>query len=208
MYKVVKYLIVIAFCLTAISACKSKSIDNDENGAAAMVTDESILLATTEASIENESSKAAESVEIAETVNVTETYETYEAPKLNSELLELELPTEGELISDNMEFSITGIEEYEDRYALKFEIKNISDADPVCTRISLLDSKWFDDAVMVIVRYPSELMEKMEWLDDLNTETKYTVYLPVTFDVDADVSETSDIRTVQPGESITGLIHY
>ncbi len=209
MCKVVKYLIVIAFCLTALGACKSKSVDDEKNGAAAMITDESVISETTEALFEEESSEPTDyTYEAAELVEMTETVEAAETPKRKSELLELELPTKGELISDNLEFSITGLEEHEEYYAVKFAITNISDYETECVRISLSDLEWFSDAIFAVVRYPSELMEKMEWSDELKTETKYTVYLPVTFDIDTDVSETSDIRAVQPGESITGIIHY
>lgn len=63
----------------------------------------------------------------------------------------------------------------------------------------------FDDACDIIVKYPSGLVEKIEWTDTSKTLTKSTIYLPVNMDADADIFV---LRTLKPGESIIGKIQY
>ena len=63
----------------------------------------------------------------------------------------------------------------------------------------------FDDARDIIVKYPSGLIEKIEWTDESKTLTKSTIYLPVNIDADADIFA---LRTLKPGESIIGKIRY
>ncbi len=63
----------------------------------------------------------------------------------------------------------------------------------------------FNDCEFIVLKYPSGLIEKIEWVDETKQETKRTIYLPVNFDANTDVTT---LRTLKPGESISGIMHY
>lgn len=55
------------------------------------------------------------------------------------------------------------------------------------------------------MKYPSGLIEIIEWSDSGHTETKRTTYYPTDYASDTDVFE---LRTLEPGESIVGTMWY
>ena len=62
-----------------------------------------------------------------------------------------------------------------------------------------------NDASTIIVKYPSGLIEKIEWEDEKHDALKSTVYLPVNMTSDTDIFS---LRTLKPGESIKGQLWY
>ncbi len=63
----------------------------------------------------------------------------------------------------------------------------------------------FKDAQKIFVKYPSGLIEIIEWSDSEHKETKRTTYYPADCASDTDVFE---LRTLEPGESIVGTMWY
>ena len=63
----------------------------------------------------------------------------------------------------------------------------------------------FKDARRIVFKYPSGLIEKIEWEDDDKTQTKSTIYLPVGMNADADIFA---LRTLNSGERIEGKLWY
>ena len=86
-----------------------------------------------------------------------------------------------------------------------FTLTNVSDKDVYNAKVNMDSYGDFDDACDIIVKYPSGLVEKIEWTDTSKTLTKSTIYLPVNMDADADIFA---LRTLKPGESIIGKIQY
>lgn len=71
-----------------------------------------------------------------------------------------------------------------------------------------------NDVEYIIAKYPSGLVEKIEWVDNTKAATKSTIYLPVDADpiITDDENElqnkTAKFRTLEPQEAITGIIAY
>lgn len=91
------------------------------------------------------------------------------------------------------------------QYYSDFSLTNISAKNVYNAAVNLDSYYEFDDAYKILVKYPSGLVEKIEWADDSKTLTKSTIYLPVNLDVNADIFT---LRTLKPGESIKGRIWY
>lgn len=86
-----------------------------------------------------------------------------------------------------------------------FILTNVSNENVYNAKIDMDSYGEFDDAKRILVKYPSGLIEKIEWGDNNKTRTKSTIYLPVNMDADADIFA---LRTLKPGESIVGFIKY
>lgn len=89
----------------------------------------------------------------------------------------------------------------------EFNLENISPTNDtlynVCVDMSTYTE--FNDAEYVVLKYPSGMIEKIEWTDENKTATKSTVYLPVTVSHNVDVVT---LRTLEFGEQIEGVIYY
>ena len=111
-------------------------------------------------------------------------------------------------VKDSLVFDI-----YENRYGVsKFTLTNASSLDEdkynntlydVC--VTMKDKEEFNDAEYIVLKYPSGLIEKIEWADDSKSETKSTVYLPVTVSHNVDLVS---LRTLEKGQKIEGVIYY
>ena len=111
-------------------------------------------------------------------------------------------------VKDSLVFDI-----YENRYGVsKFTLTNASSLDEdkynntlydVC--VTMQDKEEFNDAEYIVLKYPSGLIEKIEWADDSKTKTKSTVYLPVTVSHNVDLVS---LRTLEKGQKIEGVIYY
>ena len=67
------------------------------------------------------------------------------------------------------------------------------------------DSLEFNDAEYIVLKYPSGLIEKIEWADNEKKATNSTFYLPVTVSHNADILT---LRTLEKGQKIEGIIYY
>lgn len=86
-----------------------------------------------------------------------------------------------------------------------FTLTNVSQKDVHNVNASMGSNDKFDDAVKIVAKYPSGLIEKTEWKDKSKGLKETTVYLPVGMDTDTD---TFDLKTLKPGESIVGMVWY
>ena len=84
-------------------------------------------------------------------------------------------------------------------------LTNVSDKDVHNVIINMDKYAELNDASTIIAKYPSGLIEKIEWEDEQHTTIKSTVYLPVNIPANADIFS---LRTLKPGESIKGQLWY
>ena len=91
------------------------------------------------------------------------------------------------------------------QYYADLTLTNVSDKDVNNVIIDIDKYAELNDASTIIVKYPSGLIEKIEWEDEQHTTLKRTVYLPVNMTSDADIFS---LRTLKPGESIKGQLRY
>lgn len=84
-------------------------------------------------------------------------------------------------------------------------LTNVSDKNIYNAAVDMNSYGDFKDAQKIIVKYPSGLIEIIEWSDSGQKETKRTTYYPVDCASDTDVFE---LRTLKPGESIVGTMWY
>ncbi len=66
-------------------------------------------------------------------------------------------------------------------------------------------SEYYNDAYRVVLKYPSGLIEKIEWSDETHTLTKSTLYVPVGTDNNADNFK---LKVLRADESIIGMMYY
>ena len=86
-----------------------------------------------------------------------------------------------------------------------YTLKNISSQEIYNVEVGIDSYGEFKDAERIIAKYPSGLIEMVEWTSKDKTDVKRTVYLPVNMDADEDIFA---LRTLKPGEYITGMIWY
>ena len=86
-----------------------------------------------------------------------------------------------------------------------FVLTNVSKKDIYNAQVNMNSYGDFDDASEILMKYPSGLIEKIEWVDDKKESTKSTLYLPVNLDVNTDIFA---LRTLKPNERIVGRILY
>ncbi len=91
------------------------------------------------------------------------------------------------------------------QYYADFMLTNVSDGNVYNAKINIDGYAELNDAYRIIAKYPSGLIEKIEWADESRTELKSTIYLPVNVEVDADIFA---LRTLKQGESIEGKMWY
>ena len=91
------------------------------------------------------------------------------------------------------------------QYCSNFTLTNISKNNVYNATVDLDSYYEFDDAYKILIKYPSGLIEKIEWTDESQTMTKNTIYLPVNIEANADIFI---LRTLKHGESIEGRIWY
>ncbi|MDE6030971.1 MAG: hypothetical protein K2G32_05055, partial [Oscillospiraceae bacterium] len=79
---------------------------------------------------------------------------------------------------------------------------------------NISDKVYVNDIEYVVAKYPSGLIEKIEWIDDSKNKTKSTIYLPVgedpilTNNEEELPKEVAKYRTLEPQQAITGIIVY
>lgn len=86
----------------------------------------------------------------------------------------------------------------------EFILSNESDNPVYNVQLNMDSYGEFTDARMILVKYPSGMIEKIEWSDD-KTDTIRTVYLPVDMESNTDIFE---LRTLEADPKITGIIYY
>lgn len=91
------------------------------------------------------------------------------------------------------------------QYYADFMLTNVSDENVYNAKINIDGYAELNDAYRIIAKYPSGLIEKIEWADESRTELKSTIYLPVNVEADVDIFA---LRTLKPGESIEGKMWY
>ena len=91
------------------------------------------------------------------------------------------------------------------QYYADLMLTNVSDKDVHNVIINMDKYAELNDASTIIAKYPSGLIEKIEWEDEQHTTIKSTVYLPVNIPANADIFS---LRTLKPGESIKGQLWY
>ena len=84
-------------------------------------------------------------------------------------------------------------------------LTNISDKNIYNAAVDMSSYGEFTDAQKIFVKYPSGLIEIIEWSDSGHTKTKRTIYYPVGCASDTDVFE---LRTLEPNECIVGTMWY
>lgn len=83
---------------------------------------------------------------------------------------------------------------------------NTSEGEPLYdVRVDMSIFEDINDAEYIVLKYPSGLIEKIEWSDDSKSETQSTVYLPVTVSHNVDLVS---LRTLEKGQKIEGVIYY
>lgn len=87
----------------------------------------------------------------------------------------------------------------------EFTLENVSDSDIYNAKVTMKDSLEFNDAEYIVLKYPSGLIEKIEWADNEKKATNSTFYLPVTVSHNADILT---LRTLEKGQKIEGIIYY
>lgn len=68
----------------------------------------------------------------------------------------------------------------------------------------------FKDAKRIVLKYPSGMIESIEWEDEEQNQIRKTVYLPVGIDNTKQLEENDyfDLRTLNSHESIVGILYY
>ena len=90
-----------------------------------------------------------------------------------------------------------------------FELTNMAEYKVQNVKIDMGSYGEFKDADRIVLKYPSGMMEIIEWVDDAQTKTKKTVYLPVGVENTSKLIESDyfDFRTLEPHESIVGILY-
>lgn len=87
----------------------------------------------------------------------------------------------------------------------EFTLKNVSDSEIYNAKVTMKDHLEFNDAYAIVLRYPSGLIEKIEWTDDSKTDTKSTIFLPVSVSHNVDIFT---LRTLEKGQEIKGVVYF
>ena len=90
-----------------------------------------------------------------------------------------------------------------------FELTNTAEYKVQNVKVDMGSYGEFKDADRIILKYPSGMMEIIEWEDDAKTKTKKTVYLPVGVENTSKLVESDyfDFRTLEPHESVIGIMY-
>lgn len=84
-------------------------------------------------------------------------------------------------------------------------LTNISEDNIYNAAVDMNSYGEFKDAQKIFVKYPSGLIEIIEWSDSEHKETKRKTYYPADCASNTDVFE---LRTLEPNESIVGTLWY
>ncbi len=87
-----------------------------------------------------------------------------------------------------------------------FELTNMAEYKVQNVKVDMGSYGEFKDADRIVLKYPSGMMEIIEWVDDAQTKTQKTVYLPVGVENTSKLIESDyfDFRTLEPHESVVG----
>ncbi len=90
-----------------------------------------------------------------------------------------------------------------------FELTNMAEYKVQNVKVGMDSYGEFKDADRIVLKYPSGMMEIIEWEDVAQTKTKKTVYLPVGVENTTKFIESDyfDFRTLEPHESIVGILY-
>lgn len=90
-----------------------------------------------------------------------------------------------------------------------FELTNMAEYKVQNVKVDMGSYGEFKDADRIVLKYPSGMMEIIEWVDDAQTKTKKTVYLPVGVENTSKLIESDyfDFRTLEPHESVVGILY-
>lgn len=109
---------------------------------------------------------------------------------------------------ESSKFTLTNVASADDEksvlYDVRVDLTEIAEQDDS----SGSDNAEHNDIDYVIAKYPSGLIELLKWADSTKTEVVPTIYLPASANHCSSDDEAAKFRTLKPGESIEGIIHY
>ena len=90
-----------------------------------------------------------------------------------------------------------------------FELTNTASYKVDNVKVNISEHSELNDSERIIYKYPSGLIEKVEWADKEHTELTKKVYLPVGINYTEEYAGNDYLyfRTLNGGESIVGIIY-
>lgn len=90
-----------------------------------------------------------------------------------------------------------------------FELTNTASYSVNNVKVNISEYSELNDADRIIYKYPSGMIEVVDWVDEEHSRTAKKVYLPVGIDYTKELAENDfyDLRTLNGHESIIGIIY-